>query len=710
MGIADGLTSHLVDLSQYDTHGLCANYTLRRHKFEKEANAGCHEARSDWIKYIGPIKGFGNCNPINGNFTAVVLPLCKPERIRLLAYVLEYAFLYDNIVEASNPELELEKGREKHMNPLLGKKNIQAKIMLLLSQTDKECTKRVMQVWEEMLSTTLKDKNKAFRSLKEYVDFRIVDTGAPFVEAMMLWGMGMQLTKEEDEILAPIIHPCYAALGLANDYFSFNREWDEFQNSDETALTNAVWLHMKWQNVGVNTAKEIVRNATVEYEREFLQNCAEFRRRHAPIPERLDCYLRALSYQVSGNVVWSLNCPRYHPEFRYDTNAGIEDTVTAQILSIQKPLATSTSPTGIPNTAIYNDVHSRRPSSTESIVSTSKCAGASVGDNTSLIYSATSHSLTSGRKHSIASVKSARDEKLGVKVVQAPFEYISSLPSKGVRDTLVDALNIWLNIAEERVGHIKRIVGKFHSASLMLDDIEDGSELRRGKPVAHAVFGVAQTINSANYAIIEAANDTRISLGSDVVEVVLNELLELHIGQSYDLYWTRHGSCPSEDEYLEMVAKKTGGLIRLLARLMFTKETNTRTKTDVEQLAALIGLHFQIRDDYQNLKSAEYSSQKGFCEDLDEGKFSFPLIHCLSSNPDNQQLREILQRRRDQGYLSREHKFLVLEDLEWSGSLEYSLETLKRLQVQIENDIDKLDAETGRESWVMKALVQKLSV
>jgi hypothetical protein len=35
---------------------------------------------------------------------------------------------------------------------------------------------------------------------------------------------------------------------------------------------------------------------------------------------------------------------------------------------------------------------------------------------------------------------------------------------------------------------------------------------------------------------------------------MLDELQILHIGQGYDLYWTRHGTCPTEDEYLEMVS------------------------------------------------------------------------------------------------------------------------------------------------------------
>lgn len=86
---SDDATSYIVNLSDYDTKGLCSNYTLRRHTHETEANAGCYEARSDWLKYIGLVEQFGGCNPVNGNFSAVVLPLCRPERLRLVAYILE---------------------------------------------------------------------------------------------------------------------------------------------------------------------------------------------------------------------------------------------------------------------------------------------------------------------------------------------------------------------------------------------------------------------------------------------------------------------------------------------------------------------------------------------------------------------------------------------------------------------------------------------
>jgi hypothetical protein len=91
-GSLDDATSYPIKLSCYDTRGLCSGFQLRRHKFESEANAGSHEARLDWIKHVGPLNQFGVCNPVNGHLVAMVLPLCKPERMRLLGYVYECKF------------------------------------------------------------------------------------------------------------------------------------------------------------------------------------------------------------------------------------------------------------------------------------------------------------------------------------------------------------------------------------------------------------------------------------------------------------------------------------------------------------------------------------------------------------------------------------------------------------------------------------------
>lgn len=138
-----------------------------------------------------------------------------------------------------------------------------------------------------------------------------------------------------------------------------------------------------------------------------------------------------------------------------------------------------------------------------------------------------------------------------------------------------------------------------------IDDIQDRSPLRRGSPAAHCVFGSAQTINSANFIYFLAQQELlHLSNWSEAVRIFNEELLNLHRGQGMDLFWRETFTVPTEDEYLRMISNKTGGLFRLATRLM---QMVSSRGCNVLPLADLIGLIFQIRDDYKNLSSDQVS-------------------------------------------------------------------------------------------------------
>jgi geranylgeranyl diphosphate synthase type 3 len=68
-----------------------------------------------------------------------------------------------------------------------------------------------------------------------------------------------------------------------------------------------------------------------------------------------------------------------------------------------------------------------------------------------------------------------------------PFTYISQVPGKDVRGVLIDCFQMWLRIPEDRTRDIKSIISYLHNSSLLIDDIEDNSKMRRGVPVAHTI-------------------------------------------------------------------------------------------------------------------------------------------------------------------------------------------------------------------------------
>jgi geranylgeranyl diphosphate synthase type 3 len=153
-------------------------------------------------------------------------------------------------------------------------------------------------------------------------------------------------------------------------------------------------------------------------------------------------------------------------------------------------------------------------------------------------------------------------------ILLGPYDYLYGHPGKDIRSQLIAAFNDWLRVPPERLKVITRVVGMLHTASLLVDDVEDSSVLRRGIPVANSIFGVAQTINSANYVYFKALQDLALMQNPKLIEIFTEELLNLHRGQGMDLYWRDSLTCPSEADYLEMVGNKTGGLFRLAIKLM----------------------------------------------------------------------------------------------------------------------------------------------
>lgn len=241
-----------------------------------------------------------------------------------------------------------------------------------------------------------------------------------------------------------------------------------------------------------------------------------------------------------------------------------------------------------------------------------------------------------------------------------------------------------------------------HTASLLVDDVEDSSSLRRGLPVAHNIFGVPQTINSANYIYFLALQELQKLRNPEAIAIFSEELCNLHRGQGMDLFWRDTLTCPTEDDYLEMVGHKTGGLFRLGIKLM---QAESSSPVDCVPLVNLLGLLFQIQDDYRNLMASDYSHNKGMCEDLTEGKFSFPVIHSIRTNPSNLQLLNILKQRT----ADEEVKRYAVVHMESTGSFEYTRRVILVLAERARNLADALDEGKGR-SQAVHAILDKLAI
>jgi len=264
-----------------------------------------------------------------------------------------------------------------------------------------------------------------------------------------------------------------------------------------------------------------------------------------------------------------------------------------------------------------------------------------------------------------------------------PYSHILSVPGKNIRGKLIRGFNSWLEVEEGKLAAIGAIVQMLHNASLLLDDIEDSSSLRRGLPVAHKIYGEASTINCANYVMFIGLERT-LALGHpEAVTVFTEQLLELHRGQGMEIHWRDNFVCPTEEEYRLMISRKTGGLFNLAVRLMqlFSAKDDNFT-----ELTRLLGLYFQIRDDYANLRLETYAANKSFAEDLTEGKFSFPILHGIRAGGGDDRVRRILRQRTEDLQV----KKFCISLLEAGGSFSYTREVMADLDTAIRSEVERL--------------------
>jgi fusicocca-2,10(14)-diene synthase/ophiobolin F synthase len=87
--------STVIDPSTYETEGLCDGIDLRRHDHTYLEDRGAIRAHEDWTRYINPVTIFrGSLGP-QYNFLTLTVPECIPERLEIISYANEFAFLHD---------------------------------------------------------------------------------------------------------------------------------------------------------------------------------------------------------------------------------------------------------------------------------------------------------------------------------------------------------------------------------------------------------------------------------------------------------------------------------------------------------------------------------------------------------------------------------------------------------------------------------------
>ena len=258
--------------------------------------------------------------------------------------------------------------------------------------------------------------------------------------------------------------------------------------------------------------------------------------------------------------------------------------------------------------------------------------------------------------------------KSAVALVDQVAEHIISGGGKRLRPLLVVLAG--RACGHEGQSHIEAaaFIEFIHTATLLHDDVVDGSSKRRGRDTANEVFGnqasvlVGDFVYSRAFQMMAALQSQRVmQIMADATNIIAEgEVLQL---------MNAHDPDTTEQRYLEVIYRKTAKLFQAGAEVAAVLADSPRR---VQEALAAYGKHlgtaYQLVDDVLDYRSNPAARGKNLGDDLAEGKPTLPLIHALR-NGDEAQKAAIRAAIKTGGLAQLD---LVVAAIDSTGGIEYA--------------------------------------
>jgi len=247
-----------------------------------------------------------------------------------------------------------------------------------------------------------------------------------------------------------------------------------------------------------------------------------------------------------------------------------------------------------------------------------------------------------------------------------------------------------------RVGHceLAAVVEFIHTATLLHDDVVDGSDLRRGRNTANAEFGNAAAVLVGDF-LYSRAFQMMLSVDSmRVMQVLADATNTIAEGEVLQLM-NCHDPEVGEERYLEVIRRKTAKLFEAAARLgAVLAEAPPAVEAGLAEYGMRLGTAFQLIDDVLDYSGEAATIGKSLGDDLAEGKPTLPLIRAMATGTPAQ--AEVVRHAIVEG--GRTEFARVLEAVRATGALDYAREVAVREAGAARRALDPLSGSKQKES------------
>jgi hypothetical protein len=129
----------------------------------------------------------------------------------------------------------------------------------------------------------------------------------------MIFAMGLVIPDDQQQTCLDVSDTFWLQFSLANDCHSWEREQKMASTSGQASVTNAFWVLMNKHSMSCDEAKRVCREKASQYAAEYVR-VVETAKVRSDLCDDAKLLLERMTFAISGNIVWGLQCPRYHDD------------------------------------------------------------------------------------------------------------------------------------------------------------------------------------------------------------------------------------------------------------------------------------------------------------------------------------------------------------------------------------------------------------
>ena len=218
--------------------------------------------------------------------------------------------------------------------------------------------------------------------------------------------------------------------------------------------------------------------------------------------------------------------------------------------------------------------------------------------------------------------------------IRAALEHLLSSGGKRVRPTIVLLIGNMLGGTEEKLVTLGAAVELLHTATLVHDDLIDGSLLRRGMPTLNARWSPAATVLTGDFLFARAAKLAAEADHLPLMKLFAETLATIVNGELTQLFTSR--GLINRKNYYQRIYAKTASLFEMSTRAAaMVSPVDESTLEEMRVFGYETGMAFQIVDDILDFTGDQTAVGKPLGSDLLQGLVTLPAIYYAEANPDD---------------------------------------------------------------------------